>query len=150
MSVYNRSRYNPYMVKQNKFSCHTQGRGFYDISDKVDRWVRSCGVNTGLCQVFICHTSASLIINENADPTVRDDIEMFLSRWVKDGDPAYTHDYEGDDDMSGHIRTLLTQTSISIPIVDGRLGLGTWQGLYVYEHRYEAHERQIIVTILGD
>lgn len=105
------------------------------------------GVADGLCNVFVPHTSASLLLGENYDPSVRRDLERFMSRLVRDGDPAYEHDAEGPDDMSAHIRTALTQSSVVLPIAGAKLRLGTWQGIYLWEHRTAAHERRVIVTV---
>lgn len=125
----------------------TTGRGTYDITRDVQQTI---AVREGLATVFIRHTSASLIICENADPDVRRDLETFLAKFVRDGDPMFVHTAEGDDDMPAHVRTVLTQTSIGIPIIDGKLGLGTWQGLYLYEHRTMPHRRQVLVTVIGE
>ena len=125
----------------------TTGRGTYDITREVQRHIT---VRDGLATVFIQHTSASLIICENADPDVRRDLDAFFARLVPDGDPLFIHTAEGDDDMPAHVRTVLTQTSIGIPIVNGKLGLGTWQGLYVYEHRSAPHQRKVLVTVIGE
>lgn len=105
---------------------------------------------TGICHVFIHHTSASLILSENADPQVRDDLETFMSHTVPDGDPMFKHTAEGKDDMPAHVRTVLTDSSLSIPVTDGRCQLGTWQGVYVWEHRTMAHNRKITVTLYGE
>lgn len=137
------------MAHQSTLTIPTPGRALIDISDHVEKIVRQAGIRTGLCTVFIQHTSASLIISENADPTVQRDLEAFLSRLVPDGDPLYRHTAEGPDDMPAHVRAVLTQTSIGIPVVDGRLGLGTWQGIYVWEHRHHPHRRRVSVTVLG-
>jgi secondary thiamine-phosphate synthase enzyme len=128
----------------------TPHRGTFPITHLVNEKVQRSGIQTGLCHVFVQHTSASLIITENADPTVREDIEYWMQKTVIDGDPNYKHDYEGDDDMSGHIRTMITQSSQMIPVTHGRLNLGTWQGLYLYEHRTSAHQRKIIITVQGE
>ena len=112
--------------------------------------MRASKAREGLATVFIHHTSASLIICENADPSVRRDLETFAKRLVPDGDPMFTHDAEGDDDMPAHVRSVLTQTSIGIPIVDGKLALGTWQGLYLWEHRTAPHARRVTVTVVGE
>jgi len=125
----------------------TKGRGFTDLGSQVGAAVRESGVKDGLCNVFLVHTSASLILGENADPSVRRDLEMYFARIVPDGDPAYEHDAEGDDDMPAHIRSVLTQNSIVIPVTSGSLALGTWQGLYLWEHRTAPHERRVIVTV---
>lgn len=137
------------MVYQNSFFVSTLGRGTYEVTHDIAKKIESCGINTGICTVFIHHTSASLIITENADPTVQQDIETIMRRLAPDGDPEYRHDYEGDDDMSGHVRCLLTNDSLTIPVSNGLLNLGTWQGLFVYEHRYRGHQRKLTVTVLG-
>ena len=137
------------MMQQHSISIQTQGRATIDISAEVERLVCASGIDCGLCHVFIQHTSASLIITENADANVRRDLETYLSRLVIDGDPAYLHDQEGADDMAAHIRSALTQTEITIPIRAARLALGTWQGLFLWEHRYHAHRRSIIITLSG-
>ncbi|MBN1652983.1 MAG: YjbQ family protein [Deltaproteobacteria bacterium] len=128
---------------------NTSGRGTLEITDRIQSVVSESGVVDGLCTVFIQHTSASLIICENADPSVRRDLETYISRLVADGDRAYTHASEGADDMASHIRSVLTQTSIGVPVGKGRLVLGTWQGIYLWEHRYHAHARRVSVTIIG-
>ena len=124
-------------------------RGLTMITDEVRRAVDAAGVDQGLCTVFIRHTSASLLIQENADPDVCNDLEAFLSRLVKDGDPLFTHVAEGPDDMPSHVKAALTRTSESIPISGGRLMLGTWQGIYVWEHRQGRNEREVLVQVLG-
>ncbi|MFO0697516.1 MAG: secondary thiamine-phosphate synthase enzyme YjbQ, partial [Polyangiales bacterium] len=126
-------------VHRTVLAVETRGRGTYDLTEEVARVVAASGIETGLCTVFVHHTSASLIVNENADPQVRRDLEAFLSKLVPDGDPLYRHVEEGPDDMPAHVRVLLTQTSIGLPVDDGRLDLGTWQGLYLYEHRHASH-----------
>jgi secondary thiamine-phosphate synthase enzyme len=128
----------------------TRARGTYDITRQVGDIVRASSARIGLATVFIHHTSASLIICENADQTVRDDLERFAAKLVPDGDPMFEHDDEGPDDMPAHVRSVLTQTSIGIPIVNAALELGTWQGLYVWEHRTAPHQRRISVTIIGE
>jgi secondary thiamine-phosphate synthase enzyme len=125
-------------------------RGLTMITRDVARVASASGVRGGLCVLFIRHTSASLVIQENADPDVRDDLEAFLSRLVPDGDPLYRHVAEGPDDMPAHVKAALTRTSESIPIVDGRLALGTWQGIYVWEHREGRQEREVLVQVLGE
>jgi secondary thiamine-phosphate synthase enzyme len=112
--------------------------------------VRDSGVRSGLCHVFVHHTSASLILCENADPTVRRDLESFLARLVADGDPLFEHTAEGADDMPAHVRSVLTKTDLTIPVTGGRCALGTWQGIYLYEHRTHGHRRQVTVTVSGD
>lgn len=128
----------------------TKSRGTYDITREVAEIVRASNARMGLATVFIHHTSASLIICENADTSVRRDLEAFAARLVPDGDRLFTHNAEGDDDMPAHVRTILTQTSIGIPIADGKLELGTWQGLYLWEHRTSPHRRQVTVTVIGE
>jgi len=128
----------------------TKGRGTYDITRDVAAIVSASHARNGLATVFVHHTSASLIVCENADPSVRRDLEAFAARLVPDGDRIFTHDAEGDDDMPAHVRTVLTQTSIGVPISHGRLALGTWQGLYLWEHRTSPHRRQISVTVIGE
>jgi len=122
---------------QTEITLQSQNRGTYNITQRINELVNKSGIKTGICHVFIQHTSASLIITENADPTVRDDIEYWMQKHVTDGDPNYQHCYEGDDDMSGHLRCILTDTSQTIPVTNGQLNLGTWQGLFLYEHRKE-------------
>jgi len=137
------------MVHTETISVQTDGRGTHNVTAEVDRIVSESGVETGLANVFVHHTSASLILCEDADPSVRRDLEAWISRLVTDGDRIFTHRSEGDDDMSGHIRSILTTNSISVPVRGGRLGLGTWQGIYLYEHRYRSHHRRITVTVLS-
>ena len=137
------------MIEQQTISVHTQGRSTINITSEVEQVLRNSCIETGLCHVFVHHSSASLIITENADSDVRRDLENFISKLVQDGDPAYLHDQEGPDDMAAHIRSVLTQTEISIPITSRRLGLGTWQGLFLWEHRYQAHRRKITITLTG-
>src|SRR5262245_85190 len=137
------------MIYQKTLDFRTRGRGTTDITADVQRIVAESGTQTGLCNVFLQHTSASLILCENADPDVRRDLEMILSRLAPDGDPAYVHDTEGPDDMAAHARSVLTSNSLSIPITGARLALGTWQGIYLYEHRISGSARQLVATILG-
>ena len=127
----------------------TRGRGTYDITRAVADAVTASGVADGLATIFIHHTSASLIVCENADLAVRRDLDAFFARLVPDGDRLFTHVEEGDDDMPAHVRAVLTQTSIGVPVHDGRLDLGTWQGLYVWEHRKAPHHRRLTITVLG-
>jgi secondary thiamine-phosphate synthase enzyme len=138
------------MVHRGDLTVSTRGRGTHDITRDVARIVADCRIREGLATVWIHHTSASLIVCENADPSVRRDLEAFVARLVPDGDRLFTHDAEGDDDMPAHVRSVLTQTSIGIPISDGRLVLGTWQGLYLWEHRTSPHERRVTVTVIGE
>jgi secondary thiamine-phosphate synthase enzyme len=127
----------------------TRGRGTYEITGEVDRVVRASGIGRGLCHVFVHHTSASLILCENADPSVRSDLERFFARLVPDGDPVFRHTAEGPDDMPAHVRSILTANSLSIPIDAGALDLGTWQGVFLWEHRSDPHRRKVTVTVLG-
>lgn len=138
------------MVKQQSFVVETRGRTTLDVTDRVEGLVRGSGVVAGLVQVFVHHTSASLVICENADPAVRRDLERFLAKLVPDGERHWEHDAEGPDDMPAHVRTVLTQTGLSVPVIDGRLGLGTWQGIYLYEHRTRPHRRRLTVTVYGE
>jgi secondary thiamine-phosphate synthase enzyme len=138
------------MVHRGELSIATRGRGTYDITRDVAKVVGASSARTGLATVFIHHTSASLIICENADPDVRRDLEAFVARLVPDGDKLFVHDAEGPDDMPAHVRSVLTQTSIGIPIVDGKLALGTWQGLYLWEHRTAPHTRKVTVMVTGE
>jgi secondary thiamine-phosphate synthase enzyme len=137
-------------VHQQAIELRTGGRGMMDISELVDRIVRGSGVTTGLASVFCQHTSCSLLLMENADPTARQDLAAWLERIAPDGDPAYRHDAEGPDDMSAHLRMAVTRTQETLPVGDGRLLLGTWQGLFLCEHRTSPHERRLIVTVWGE
>lgn len=128
----------------------TRGRGLVDITEKVSRWSTAGGITTGLLTLFIRHTSASLLVQENADPAVQRDLERFLARLVPDGDPLFEHTMEGPDDMPAHVRAALTQTQLSIPVVDGRLALGSWQGLYLYEHRRRGSTREVVLHLIGE
>jgi secondary thiamine-phosphate synthase enzyme len=125
------------------------GRGTVDITDEVQRAVAEAGIQAGVCTVFCHHTSASLIICENADPTVRQDLERFAARLVPDGDPIFEHTAEGPDDMPAHVRSILTQTSLSLPVAGGRADLGTWQGVYLWEHRTRHHRRRVTISVVG-
>jgi len=138
------------MIFRRELSIATRGRGTVDITPDVTRIAQDSGAREGLATVWIHHTSASLIICENADPSVRRDLEAFIARLVPDGDRLFSHDAEGDDDMPAHVRSVLTQTSIGIPIADRRLVLGTWQGLYLWEHGTSPYHRTITVTVLGE
>jgi secondary thiamine-phosphate synthase enzyme len=138
------------MHHRQSLSVATKARGTVDITREIAQIVRSSGVTDGLATVWIHHTSASLIVCENADRSVRRDLDAFMARLVTDGDPLFTHDAEGDDDMPAHVRSVLTQTSIGIPIADHELVLGTWQGLFLWEHRTSPHHRQITVTVIGE
>ncbi len=128
----------------------TQGRSTVDITAEVEKLVSQSSVESGLCNLFIQHTSASLVLCENADPDVRSDMENFMQQMVRDGDPLFRHRAEGPDDMPAHIRSVLTSSSLTIPIAKGRCLLGSWQGIYLWEHRIKAHVRSIIITIQRD
>lgn len=134
-------------MKQKILQFSTAGRGTRDITPELEDAVAASGAHTGLCHVFIQHTSASLMICEDADPVVREDLERWLAQQAPDGDALFQHNAEGPDDMPAHVRSILTGMDLTLPIVDGRLGLGTWQGIYLYEHRSGAHERKVVVTI---
>jgi secondary thiamine-phosphate synthase enzyme len=136
-------------ARSKTISIQTQGRGTTEITEQIHAVVAESGIREGLCTVFIHHTSASLIVNENADRDVQRDLEAFLTRLVPDGDPLYVHTMEGPDDMPAHVKTALTQTSLSIPVVDGRCALGTWQGVFLWEHRRRGHQRRVTVTVVG-
>ncbi len=130
-----------------RITIQTRGRGLYEITAGVQTVVRAAGVDDGLCTIMVQHTSASLVIQENADPSARRDLEAWLSRLVTEDDALYTHTAEGSDDMPAHIKAALTATSVSIPIMEGRLGLGTWQGIYLWEHRQRGSARRCLVHV---
>jgi secondary thiamine-phosphate synthase enzyme len=138
------------MHHQSSFEVATPGRGTRNITDTVARAVGQSGIRVGIAHVFVQHTSCSLLITENADPDVRADLETVLGRMAPDGDPAYRHDTEGPDDMAAHARTVLTGESLTVPVGGGRLLLGTWQGLFLWEHRTEPQRRSVVVTVLGE
>ncbi len=127
----------------------TQGRKLYDITTDVTTWAKNCGLRTGLITLYIQHTSASLLINENYDHDVLVDMEAFFSRLVPDGDPLFIHTIEGPDDMPAHVRSALTQTHLSIPLIDGKVALGQWQGIFLYEHRHVQSQRKILLHLIG-
>ena len=133
-----------------QFSVSTKGRGIYAISNKVESWVQNQNICSGLLTLFIPHTSASLLIQENADPDVLEDLDRFFNRLVPDGDPLYDHQAEGPDDMPAHIRTALTQTQLSIPIRNKEMALGIWQWIYLFEHRVHPHTRNVLLHLLGE
>ncbi|WP_018139215.1 MULTISPECIES: secondary thiamine-phosphate synthase enzyme YjbQ [unclassified Thioalkalivibrio] len=137
-------------VHQDSFRVRTEGRGTINITRQIDEIVAASGITTGTCHVFQHHTSASLLVTENADPDVRHDLETLIARMAPDGDPAYRHDMEGDDDMAAHARAMLTHNDLTVPVGMGRLVLGTWQGLFLWEHRYAAHTRTLTVTVHGE
>lgn len=133
-----------------QISVSTHGRKLYDITPEVIAWAKHSGLRTGLITLYIQHTSASLLINENYDHDVLVDMEAFFNRLVPDGDPLFTHTVEGPDDMPAHVRTALTQTHLSIPLLDGQAALGQWQGVFLYEHRHVPSQRKIIVHLIGE
>jgi len=137
-------------IHQHEFTITTRGRGIYPITRQVQQWVSEQKVEQGLLNLFVQHTSCSFIIQENADPDVLRDMETFMQQLVTDGDPRFLHRDEGPDDMSAHIRMALTQVSLQVPVQHSRLGLGTWQGIYLYEHRYHHMNRRITLTFLGE
>jgi secondary thiamine-phosphate synthase enzyme len=137
------------MSYQHTFEIRTRGRGTTEITAEVARLVRASGVAAGIAQVFVQHTSCSVMITENADPAVRRDLETLAARWAPDADPAYRHDTEGDDDMAAHARSLLAGSSVSVPVDKSGLLLGTWQGIYLWEHRTGPQLRRVVVTVLG-
>ena len=138
------------MVYQQQLQVSTRGRGTSNISREVADVIRDSGISRGICQVFIHHTSTSLILCENADPAVRTDLETFMKKIVPDGDRMFRHTDEGPDDMPAHVRSVLTQGTLSIPVNGGRDTLGTWQGIYLWEHRTHPHNRRITVTVMGE
>lgn len=140
------------MLRQafHEISISTRGRGLYEFTDELVAWISENGLKDGLLTLHLRHTSASLLIQENADPDVRRDLESFFARLVRDGDPLFVHTAEGDDDMPAHIRTALTTVNLSIPVYKGRLALGTWQGIYVWEHRRAPHARRVAVHFIGE
>jgi secondary thiamine-phosphate synthase enzyme len=137
------------MLAQSKFEITTTGRGIFNITDEVAKLVEQGSVQTGLCHIFLHHTSASLILCENFDPQVQADLEAFMLRLVPDGDPLFQHIEEGPDDMPSHVRSVLTQNFIVVPVTDHKLDLGKWQGIYLYEHRIRSHLRKFTVTLQG-
>ncbi len=138
------------MIARTEIVIETTGRGTYDLSARVQEFVASSGIEMGMCHLFIRHTSASMMLCENADPDVMRDLETFMGEAVPDDDPRYKHIAEGPDDMSAHVRSILTQSDLNIPVSDGQCALGTWQGIYLWEHRYAPHTRRIIITVQGD
>jgi secondary thiamine-phosphate synthase enzyme len=138
------------MIFQESFTVATRGRGGYPITEAVQERVSRSGVSTGLCNVFIHHTSASLILCENADPDVRADLERFMGRLVPDGDPLFEHTAEGADDMPAHVRNILTASELTLPVTRLRCELGIWQGVYLWEHRTAGYQRRVTVTVYGE
>jgi len=137
------------MAEQHHLAIHTRGRGSVEITGDIAPLVRGSELAQGVAHLFVRHTSCGLAITENADASVRQDLETLMQRWAPDGDPAYRHDLEGDDDMAAHGRSLLTGVSLSVPFANGQLLLGTWQGIYLFEHRAQGHRRELIVTLIG-
>jgi len=135
---------------QHELVIETADRAFYEFTGRLEALVRQSGLRTGLATIHLLHTSASLLLQENADPEVRRDLERFFARLIPDGDPLFRHTAEGEDDMPAHIRTALTAVNLSIPILDGTLALGTWQGIYLWEHRTQPHSRRVMVHLLGE
>ena len=138
------------MITQKELHISTQGRGTYDLTTQVQEAVAASGARTGICNVFVRHTSASLMLCENADSAVMQDLETFMQNLVPDGDPMFTHIDEGPDDMPAHVRSILTQSDLNLPIAEGRCALGTWQGVFLWEHRHAAHTRKVLLTINGE
>ena len=134
---------------QHSFDVKTRGRGTIEVTAEVAQVVGASGIAIGIAHVFVQHTSCSLLITENADPSVRRDLETLATRWAPDGDSSYRHDTEGDDDMAAHARSVLTGSSVTVPLSGGKLLLGTWQGIYLWEHRTVPHLRSIVVTVIG-
>jgi secondary thiamine-phosphate synthase enzyme len=134
---------------QTTFVVATPRRGLHEVTREVCGWVAASGIRDGLLTLFVRHTSASLLVQENADPTVRSDLDRFLARLVPDGDPCFEHDDEGPDDMPAHVRAALTAVQLSIPVADGAPRLGTWQGVFLYEHRHRGHRREIAAHLFG-
>jgi len=135
---------------QERISVRPRGQGLHEITPEVEGIVQGSGIRSGLCHVFVRHTSASLVIQENADPSARRDLQRWFDRLAPENDPQYTHTAEGPDDMPSHLKTAVTSTSELIPVIDGRLGLGTWQGLYLFEHRRRAGDRSLVVSVWGE
>lgn len=138
------------MMIQQAIAITTPGRGLIDITPKVAHIISEKNITTGICNIFLHHTSASLIISENYDPSVQTDLEAFMLRLIPDGDPLFEHVAEGPDDMPSHIRSILTQCSLSIPITEKQCALGTWQGIFLWENRLKSHQRKITVTLMGE
>ena len=140
------------MLKQTitEFTAATRGRGLHEVTHDVAAWLSRSGVRTGLITLHVRHTSASLLIQENADPDVREDLDRFFARLAPDGDPIYRHTIEGEDDMPAHVRAALTAVNLSIPVIGGALALGTWQGIYLWEHRKHRHTRRITAHLIGE
>jgi secondary thiamine-phosphate synthase enzyme len=138
------------MIHQQPISVQTTGRGTTELTSRIDAVVEASGVQAGTCHLFLQHTSAALMLCENADPAVRADLEAFMARLVADGDPAFCHVAEGPDDMPAHVRTILTGVDLTLPVSRGRCLLGDWQGIYLWEHRHAGHIRKLMVTVHGE
>jgi secondary thiamine-phosphate synthase enzyme len=138
------------MLHQQKLRFSTRGRGTYNITKQITEVIADSGIRDGMCHIFIQHTSASLILCENADRSVREDLDAYMARLVRDGDSLYQHNDEGPDDMAAHIRTVLTQSTLSIPVLKGKCDLGMWQGIFLWEHRTNSHKRNLSVTVMGE
>ena len=134
---------------QHNLVVHSRGRGLVEITERLRDALSNSGIHAGIASIFVHHTSCSLIVSENADPTVQADLERFFARLVPDGDPLFQHDAEGPDDMPAHVRGVLTATSITVPVHASKLALGTWQGVFLWEHRHDPHQRKVTVTFLG-
>ena len=137
-------------VHHKRLEVRTHGKGLYEITDEVQSKIDNCGVRNGIVTVFVQHTSCSIVIMENADPTAQRDLEKFFDRLVPENADYFTHDAEGSDDMPSHIRMVLTRTSETVPIVDGKMQLGTWQGIFLFEHRRAPHRRKLLITMIGE
>ena len=137
-------------VHHHQFEVRTDGKGLYEITDQIESKIDKCGIQNGTVTVFVQHTSCSIVIMENADPTARRDLEEFFDRLVPEDTGYFTHSAEGNDDMPSHVRMVLTRTSETVPIVDGKMQLGTWQGIFLFEHRRASHRRKLFVTIMGE
>jgi len=137
-------------IRHDRIEVPTRGKGLYEITDQIESKINKCGIQNGTVTVFVQHTSCSIVIMENADPSARCDLEAFFERLVPEDADYFTHDSEGSDDMPSHIRMVLTRTSETIPIVDGKMQLGTWQGIFLFEHRRAVHRRKVFVTTIGE
>jgi secondary thiamine-phosphate synthase enzyme len=137
-------------VHHDQLEAHSHGKGLYEITDQVQSKIDNCGVRNGTVTVFVQHTSCSIVIMENADPTARRDLEQFFDRLVPENAEYFAHDAEGSDDMPSHIRMVLTRTSETVPVLDGKMQLGTWQGIFLFEHRRAPHRRKVLITTIGE
>jgi secondary thiamine-phosphate synthase enzyme len=137
-------------LHHDQLEVRTHGKGLYEITDQIESKVDKCGIQNGTITVFVQHTSSSIVIMENADPTARRDLEEFFDRLVPEDADYFTHDAEGSDDMPSHIRMVLTRSSETVPIVDGKMQLGTWQGIFLFEHRRAPHRRKVFITTIGE